>query len=196
MNADLISFETLQAAKETAAYTFWIMIGTWVAGVGTSAAVAVSLYVTITQRWCRLLFNLSEMVIISPLSVVGDPPERGLSFVITNLSSFPVSINNIGLKTVWRPWKETKYWYLDIVPHPFSQGLPTRLDPGEECKLWITLEGKNKDWFEYFSKIIAEAGKKPNHMKIVVSTSFGKSPSFKMPKWLIEKLNGIQASQL
>lgn len=194
MDSDLIALETMIAAKDTADFTFWIMIGTWVAGIATALAVTISLYVTVTQKLVRLRLDATERVIISPLEKFGDISPRGMSFKITNLSNFPVQINQIGLKAVGLPWEEKKYWFLDLGRQQQGDSLPKRIEQGEQCHLWMPLDDRQDDWFEYLSNIISEANSKPRKMRFVVTTSFGKSPSFKFTKQILERLNAVKKS--
>ncbi len=39
MDTNLIAFETLKAAQETAKWTYWMMFATWFAGAATFSAV-------------------------------------------------------------------------------------------------------------------------------------------------------------
>lgn len=47
MDFNTIDFESMLAAKEAAYWSFWTMIGTWIAGLATLSAVIVSLYLSI-----------------------------------------------------------------------------------------------------------------------------------------------------
>ncbi|WP_337026090.1 hypothetical protein [Pantoea eucrina] len=192
MDSDLIALETMLAAKDTADFTFWIVIGTWVAGIATALAVIISLYVTVNQKRVRLRFNMSEKVLLSPLTAFGDSSPRGVYFQITNLSDFPVQINNLGLSCASLPWLQKKYWHLIIKRNQLGDSLPKRIEQGEQCHLWIPLDDGQDDWFEYLSNIISEANCKPREMRLVVTTSFGKSPSFKFPKQILERLDAVK----
>lgn len=194
MAVDYISYETMKAARDTADFTFWIMIGTWVAGIATSFAVILTLYVTVNQKRVRLSCVVGEKIIVSPLHSFGDAESRGISFVITNKSNFPVQINHLGLRCKSYPWQEKKYWFLKIDKHPYGDSIPKKIEQGEQCHLWIPLDEREDDWYKYLSGIIYKAGRKPERMRIVVTTSFGKSPSFKLPKKILESLNTAQAS--
>lgn len=194
MDSDFIALETMLAAKETVVFTFWIMIGTWVAGIATALAVIISLYVTVNQKIVRLRFNVSEREILSPLSPFGDSSPRGVSFQITNLSDFPVQINHLGLQSKSLPWQEKKYWFLRVDGNQNGDTLPKRIEQGEECHLWIPLDNREEDWFEYLSKRISEANCKPEKMRVVVTTSFGRSPRFKFSKQILERLNAAGLS--
>lgn len=189
MSFDYLAYKTLQAAQDTALYTYWIMLGTWLAGVATSAAVIITLYVTYNQKRVRLNFDVAERVVISPLSVVGDTNSKGISFTITNLSTFPVTLSKIGLGNFRFPWQESKYWFLKIDRHPLGNQLPMRLEQGEECHLWIPLDGREDDWYQYLAEIISKADLTPEKMRVLISTTFGRTPRFKFSEQILEKLN-------
>lgn len=189
MSVDYLAYKTMQVAQDTALYTYWIMIGTWLAGVATSAAVIITLYVTYNQKRVRLKFDVAEKVIVSQLSVVGDPNYKGVSFTITNLSTFPVTVSNLGLGNFRFPWQESKYWYLKIDSHPLSNQLPMKLEQGEQCHLWIPLDERRDDWYQYLSGIISKADLTPKKMRVLISTTFGRTSRFKFSKQILEKLN-------
>ncbi|HIE5440267.1 TPA: hypothetical protein ACXNQ3_001380 [Serratia marcescens] len=189
MDSDLIALETMLMAKDTADFTFWIMIGTWVAGIATALAVIISLYVTINQKRVRLRFNVGEREVVSPLIPFGDSNPRGVFFQITNLSNFPVQVNHLGLRCSRLPWQDEKYWFLRIDKHAYGDSLPKRIEQGEQCNLWIPLDGQDNDWYKRTFKVISEANSKPEKMRVVVTTSFGKSPSFKFSKEILKRLN-------
>ncbi|TDX18496.1 hypothetical protein EDF88_0982 [Buttiauxella sp. BIGb0552] len=192
MSVDYLAYETMQAAKETALYTYWIMLGTWLAGIATSAAVIITLYVTYNQKRVRLKFDVAERVVVSPLSVVGDANSTGISFTITNLSSFPVTVSKIGLGNFRFPWQESKYWFLKIDRHPLGNQLLMKIEQGEQCHLWIPLDDREDDWYKYLSEIISKADLTPNKMRVLISTTFGRTPRFKFSKQIQEKLNDAQ----
>ncbi|EPE0659212.1 hypothetical protein ACSFR1_001915 [Escherichia coli] len=194
MAVDYLSYEAMLAAKDTAKYTYWIMIGTWVAGIATSLAVIITLYVTANQKRVKLRFDISEKVMVSALAHLGDSEPKGISFQITNISDIPVLVNKLGLSYKTLPWKKGGYWFLKLDPHPYSDTLPKRLEQGEVCHLWLPLDERNDDWYAYLSNIISKAGKKPEQMRVVVTTSYGKSPSFKFSPQIIEKLKSAQIS--
>ncbi|HCW3074989.1 TPA: hypothetical protein ACI4K1_001985 [Enterobacter roggenkampii] len=194
MAVDYLAYETLLAAKDTASYTYWIMIGTWIAGIATSLAVIITLYVTINQKRVRLLFDISERIMVGGLSHLSGGDPKGVSFQITNVSDIPVLISKLGLSHKTLPWRKAKYWFLKLDPHPFSDPLPKRLEQGEVCSLWLPLDSRDDDWYAYLSEIISKAGKKPHQMRVVVTTSYGKSPRFKFSSQIIDKLNAAQSS--
>ncbi|MGV4260951.1 hypothetical protein [Citrobacter freundii] len=194
MAVDYLSYETLLAAKDTARYTYWIMIGTWIAGIATSLAVIITLYVTINQKRVRLLFNISERIMIGGLSHLSGGDPKGVSFRITNVSDIPVLISQLGLTYKNLPWQKTEYWFLKLDPHPYSDSLPKRLEQGEVCSLWLPLNERDDDWYAYLADIISKAGKKPEQMRVVITTSYGKSPRFKLSPEIIKKLNSAKSS--
>lgn len=66
MDTDLIAFETLIAAQETAKWTYWMMFATWFAGAATFSAVVLTLYIANRKPVPSLKITASN-VIISPL---------------------------------------------------------------------------------------------------------------------------------
>ncbi|EOJ9253605.1 hypothetical protein [Klebsiella michiganensis] len=193
MAVDYLSYETLLAAKDTARYTYWIMIGTWIAGIATSLAVIITLYVTLNQKRVRLRFDISEKIVVGGLShlIGGDP--KGVSIQITNVSDIPVLINKLGLSCKKLPWQEEMYWFLKLDRHPYSDSLPKRLEQGEVCSLWLPLDERDDDWYAYLADIISKAGKQPEQMRVVITTSYGKSPRFKFSPEIVKKLNSAKS---
>lgn len=194
MAVDYLSYETLLAAKDTARYTYWIMIGTWIAGIATSLAVIISLYVTLNQKRVRLRFDISERVMVGGLSHLSGGDPKGVSFQITNVSDFPVLISKLGLCCKTLPWQKEMYWFLKLEPHPYSDSVPKRIEQGEVCSLWLPLDEREDDWYAYLADVISKAGKKPEQMRIVITTSYGKSPRFKLSPEIIKKLNSAKSS--
>lgn len=189
MDVNYIAYETMQATRETALFTYWIMLGTWLAGIATSAAVIITLYVTYNQKRVRLKCEVAERIMFSPLPSIGDVNQRGISFIITNLSTFPVTINKIGLGNFRLPWQKRQYWLLRVDGHACSDKLPIRIEEGEQCHYWISLDDRNEDWYQYLSGIISKAGLTPKKMRILITTSFGRTPRFKFSKQMQESLN-------
>ncbi|HAX9712339.1 hypothetical protein O3T12_18110 [Serratia marcescens] len=194
MNTDIIAFEQLLSAQEVARFTFWIMIGTWVAGVATSLAVMITLYVTYNQKRVRLSCDISEREIVGGLSSFFDDGQndKGISFNITNNSVFPVTLSKVGMSNACFPWQKKKYFFLNIDIHQHSNKLPMKLESGEQCHFWIPLNEKGDEWFEYMAGVISSAGLTPNKMRIVVSTTFGGSPRFKYSNDILRKLNSYK----
>lgn len=185
MDADIIAFESLQAAKDAAHWAFLAMVGTWFAGIATFAAVLVSLHLSRATTKVKLKCNIAERIIITALNNGTNHQEPGIAFQITNLALSPVKITNVG----WSAGKG-KYW-MQQFGHASSERLPKKLDYGEEAFLWVSLKADQEPENEWFRKIAYEFNKKAvniNKIKCAVTTSTGGTINFKPDKKLLEKL--------
>ncbi|HTL99417.1 MAG TPA: hypothetical protein VL181_11505 [Holophagaceae bacterium] len=71
----------------------WNVIGTWVAGLSTLAAVVVALYLAGRSERIRLKVHVGLREIVEG---DGTPSKEHLSFEVTNLSDRPITINAVG----------------------------------------------------------------------------------------------------
>lgn len=71
----------------------WMVIGTWLAGLGTFAAVIVALYLSRRVEKVRLKVcaGLREVILGD-----GSPFQRHLGIGVTNLGERPVTVNSVG----------------------------------------------------------------------------------------------------
>ena len=97
MDTDIIALESLfvakdalTVAKETADWTFWMTIGTWVSGIATFFAVITSLYIA-----CRKPVAHVEASIYVGDYIYDGHTFRGEFYHVTNLGLLPIMVGAI-----------------------------------------------------------------------------------------------------
>lgn len=171
MDTDLIALESLitaqqalLAAQVTARWTFWIMVATWVAGLSTTAAVVVSLY--LANRRPRPIINSSISACI--LQPIGRGMENGIVISVANAGAVPVVVCGI-------EWTfNTKVKMAQFFERTHSDVFPRNLGAGEMASYYLIL--KRDNWAKKFIESISDSGgsidKLAYHVKIGTGQSF------------------------
>ena len=110
----------------------WVAIGTWVAGLGTLAAVIVALYLSRRVEKVRLnvYAGLREIILGD-----GSPFQRHLCIGATNLGERPVIINTVG----WAVGKGKKRRFaMQTVSGPYTQQYPIELAHGKSASFMVS----------------------------------------------------------
>lgn len=181
MDSDWISFQTLltaqdtlQATQETARWTYLMMVATWVAGISTSAAVILSLY--LANRRPRPIINTSISACI--LQPIGWGIERGIVINVANAGAIPVVISGIE----WTFNAKSKIFQTFERTH--SDVIPRNLGPGETASYYLIF--KKNEWAKNFVKSIDECGGNIQKLSFNVKIGTGKSFKRKVDKETIE----------
>lgn len=175
MNTDFVSFETListreavLAAQETARWTFWIMIATWVAGIATTAAVIVSLYLANRKPKPFISSSITSCIIHQ----IGAGLESGLVINVANTGPIPVFVQGI-------EWTfKSKVKIAQFFDRTHSDVFPRKLGTGESASYYLLF--KHDDWAVKFTKDISEHGGKIENLAYNVRTGTGKIFKFKV----------------
>ncbi|MEB7559165.1 hypothetical protein NGC38_21885 [Kluyvera cryocrescens] len=181
MDTNLIAYETLLAAQETAKWTYWMMFATWFTGGATFAAVLVSLYLATHETKVRLKIKVDEKNLIierADISAI----QFGISFEITNLSTRPVTISHIG----WRCGKGN-YW-IQKLGDAESDVLPKKIDYGERCFLWVEISEKRESWYSTIGKQLFGKRLNPEKLRLFISTTTTEPFYAKPSKQIINNL--------
>lgn len=124
MDEKVIALEALKAAQVSAEWAFWSMIGTWVAGFATVAAVITSLYIAKMRPKPRIKGEIT-------LSAMRrDSWQNGVGISIANIGQMPINIASL-------------IWHFDgdmTFMHDFAPGshkLPKKLEHGESAFFFI-----------------------------------------------------------
>lgn len=181
MDSDLIAFETLLSARdallatqETARWTFWIMVATWVAGIATSAAVIVSLYLA-NRKPKPILYSSISACILQP---IGRGMEHGIVINVANAGTVPVQLSGI-------EWTfNSKSKIAQFFEHPHSDVFPRKLGTGESASYYLIL-GKN-DWAKSFIKSIIDDGGNIDKLAYQVKIGTGKNFKYKVDQETIK----------
>lgn len=186
MDSDLIAFETLLsardallAAQETARWTFWIMVATWVAGISTTAAVVVSLYLA-NRKPKPILYSSISGCILQP---IGAGMKHGLVINVANAGSVPVQLSGI-------EWTfDSKNKIVQFFDNTHSDVFPRKLSTGESASYYLIF--KNNDWANSFSKSISDHGGNIDKLAYNVKIGTGKAFKYKVDQ---ETINLIKNS--
>lgn len=181
MDSDWISFESLLtardallAAQETARWTYWIMIATWVAGISTTLAVITSLY--LANRRPRPILNTSISACI--LQPIGGSSEHGVVINVANAGAIPVVVSGI-------EWTfNAKEKIIQTFDRTHSDSFPRTLGIGETASYYLIF--KKNDWAKKFVKSISDCGGSIEKLSFNVKIGTGKSFRHKVDKETIE----------
>lgn len=175
MDADLISYESMIAAQKAAEWAYWSMIGTWLAGFATFAAVITSLCIARMRPKPRIKgeVNLITLRKLGWKKVVG--------IKISNVGPMAVSIVSI----VWQ-FERDKIFLYDFAPE--SQNLPLKLEHGEAGFFFINNDQQSSMGREVKQFILENNGE---IAKLRIAVHLGTMDSFyiKPAKAVLEMIN-------
>lgn len=159
----------------------WNVIGTWLAGIATFAAVVVSL--RLAGKAERVFLKVSAGV---RLLVRGDgtPPERQIEISVTNLADRPVTIDSVG----WAVGKgKNRQYCLQNVSGLHSSQYPIELAHGKRASFLVSLVD-TPDWPREFANNFVQSTEDRyiNTLVAQVHTSIGKTIEAKAERGLIE----------
>lgn len=188
MDFNTVDFESMLAAKEAAYWSFWTMIGTWVAGLATLSAVIVSLY--LSMRAAKI--TVSGVVGLRDLVIPGiSNIQRVLSITILNKGIPTAHIVNIG----WRITagnlferfflKRNKYYHQifqlsDVTPSKW----PAKMDHGETVSIIIKID--EQEWIKKWAELLSLSEIKK--LRFAITNSFGKTNYVKPDDFLINQI--------
>lgn len=181
MDSDWISYESLLtardallAAQETARWTYWIMIATWVAGISTTLAVVTSLY--LANRRPKPIVNTSISACI--LHPIGGGLEHGVVINVANAGAIPVVVSGI-------EWTfNAKEKIIQTFDRTRSDSIPRTLGIGETASYYLIF--KKNDWAKNFVKSISDCEGSIEKLSFNVKIGTGKSFRHKVDKETIK----------
>jgi hypothetical protein len=170
-----------------------ILIGTWLAGVGTTLAAVVALYLAWRDRRVHLLVSANAKVILPP-PIGRDRNERYVGIQVTNIGFRPVQVTGIGWSFGIWPFRV----FLHQIPgdRAISAQVPLSLADSESGSFIIPFSSVDgEDWLES----VSEALHRPRlsrinllTLRVLVWTSHGKEirqrPGQSLKKHLLESL--------
>lgn len=180
MDTDLIAFETLIAAQETAKWTYWMMFATWFAGAATFSAVVLTLYIANRKPVPSLKITASN-VIISPLPGI---TQQGYGITVANIGSSTAVVSSIH----WEFGGKQKV--VQFFEPGVSSPMPKKLEHGESAFFFIELDDFSS-WVKSMKTNIQNAEGSVSKLKIVVNLSTGRSVKCKAEMSLRKALNEI-----
>ena len=123
----------------------WNVIGTWVAGIATLAAVLVALYLARKSEGIRLKVHVGLREVVEG---DGTPPKEHLSFDVTNLGGRPVTINSIGWAIGRR---KNRRFAIQPTSGRFTCEYPKELTYGKQASFMVSF-AHTLNWPENFMK--------------------------------------------
>jgi len=164
----------------------WGVVGTWVASIGTVAAVIFSLWLTLNQRRVKLNVTAGHRNVITP-GMDGMPDICMVH--VTNAGSTPAYIVNIGWE-VGRSKKDRVRMIQTFGVPAFGQ-IPKMLQEGETAQFFVPfeLEGNDQDWIHTFPRYVTSKDSNAiESLKVVVYASVGKPHKVAVEEGLKSKL--------
>ncbi|HBH7067987.1 hypothetical protein [Enterobacter bugandensis] len=177
MDSDLISYEALIAAQETAKWTYKMMFATWFAGGATLAAVIVTLYLANRKPVASITSTSSTSIVAPPegLSMMG------ISLNVANVGIYPAVISSIS-------WECGGKLTLHLLfKASVSDSLPKKLEHGESAMFFIPFNDF-VEWKTQLLEFIEKSGGSLEKLRYIVHLGTGKKVSFKLSKDLMDTL--------
>lgn len=173
---------------------FWEVVGVWVTGFATFAAVIVSLLLARREQ-IQLKVSAGVYLVVGPGSVPNTFPEV-LSIKISNIGGREATIENIAWRR--RPWGHL-YALQTFDPAHGYPGPPAKIDAGSSRNFTLPLSNTEMKWGEWFLKDFV--GRRPRigvHLiRVIAYTPAGVQCSASLDKslkrWLIEKSEQMSA---
>lgn len=162
MEADKISIEMLTAAKASAMWAFWSMIGTWFAGLATFCAVLTSLYLALKKPKSHLTGKVT-------VKRVYDHVYEGhaVIFSVVNLSLHPVVLSRIE----WSFGKKQRI--IQMMREGGTNQLPVKIEHGEVVKYRILLDEGKEQFANRFASRLANEISRVDKLKCWAVLSIG-----------------------
>ncbi|QMV50947.1 hypothetical protein [Ewingella americana] len=161
MESNYIAYEALITAREATFWAFWSMVGTWVAGIMTFAAVCISLIVSFRRPVPRIMGTASPIIIMPNSRLT----RSGIGLNIYNRGSGPVNITSI----IWNFGKNTRLYY---PVDPSGHTIPKKLETGESATFFFWNDESN-GWAENVKNNVLESGGKINKLRLEISVGTG-----------------------
>ena len=159
----------------------WMVVGTWVAGLATFAAVVTSLYFARSAEKVRLRIFVGIRTLIRGDGSFG---EDFVCLNVTNVGERPATITTVGWVVGKR--KKRKH-YIQKLFQPGSQQCPFELKHGENANLMISTAA----WVTDFKKFLDDTSDQSlKTLRAQVFTSVGQTSEIKPEGSLIDLLRG------
>jgi hypothetical protein len=161
----------------------WVAIGTWVAGLGTLAAVIVALYLSRRVEKVRLKVHVGlRLVVLGD----GSPFQRHLGIGVTNLGERPVTINTVG----WAVGKgKQRRFAVQPVYGPYTNQYPIELAHGKSANFMVSFLVV-PEWLKEFATGFVKdlSDKSLKTLVAQIFTSVGQTVEVHPEKELLEEL--------
>ena len=162
MTDNEIAIQALVAAKESASWAFWSMLGAWFSGVATFAAVLASLFIAFRKPKSFVKGKVRLGRIFS-----GEDDFQVLTVTVVNLTLHTVKLSYI----CWVNGKDHEFQQL--FRNAESDKLPIRLEHGDEANYRIILRDEEGCWYNRIAERLLEANLDVKKLKCFVVLSTG-----------------------
>lgn len=179
MDADLISYESMLAAQKAADWAYWSMVATWVSGIATFMAVALSLYLANRRPRAHVTANVAWCFLNN-----GKLNASGIGITVANASDNTIVISSIS----WEMGGDKKL--AQIFEHILSTPMPTKLSGGESAFYFIEV-GDDLGWLKTIVDNIRKSNGNIDKLKLCVGLASGVQKRFRV-KSLSEALKEIE----
>ena len=161
----------------------WMVLGTWVAGLATLAAVIVALYLVRRPEKVRLKTHagLREVILGD-----GSPFQEHLDISVTNLGERSVIINSVG----WAVGKRKKRRYcIQVLSGPHTRQYPIELAHGKSANFMVSFIA-TPNWVKDFATDFVKdlSSKSLDTLVAMVHTSVGQTVEIRPEKTLLDRL--------
>ena len=166
----------------------WNAIGTWVAGVATTAAVIVSLHLARQGDRIQLRVSVGLRLIFAG---DGTPPEEQIGFSVTNLGSRNLTVNSVG----WRVGKGKAARYcIQPLYGVYTPQYPKQLAHGEQIIFLVSLLAL-PTWPKDFATTFVQDLSSDNlsTLRALIHTSVGETVEVKPEEGLLKRLRAAGA---
>lgn len=174
-----MSIETTYFGLTNTDLAFWSMLGTWLASIGTIAAVITSLYLARKNEKVNLLITSNLIFLLTSGREYSDD-DQYIHIEVTNNGNKPITIQNIG----WQMTKDRAF-FVPINPNPINTPLPKMISYGEVVRWAIEVSAVKNIWGP---DLIRDGIKRKDikNWKIVVSLTTGEKFLVKPDQRIIE----------
>ncbi len=164
----------------------WGVIGTWVASIGTVAAVITSLWLASHQNSIKLKVSAGERIMIRPGS---SATPQFCAIYVANIGMRPARITNISWEVGKRKGKK---YLMQTFGFPGYDDVPKNLQEGEQANFMIpfNFNGDETDWIKAFPKYVVgnDDPKLLKTLTLKIHTSVGATYSARAEEGLINSL--------
>lgn len=176
MDEKVIALTMLQAAKDSAEWAYWSMIGTCFSGMATFFAVITSLYIALRDRKAFIGGKVRTAYIITE-----DDDRRIVGVTVVNRSMHAIRIRAI----LWDVGggNELQQFFRNAESDP----LPIRLENGDEANYRIMLDDDDS-WFRRMAVRLKKVDSNPKKLRCIIALSTGEKLRLKVDKRIKEKI--------
>lgn len=173
-----IATQALVAARESANWAFWSMLGAWFSGIATFAAVLASLFIALRKPKSFVKGRVRLARIFS-----GEEDFQVLVVTVVSQSLHSVKLSYI----CWVGGKDHEFQQL--FQNAESDRLPIRLEHGDEANYRIILRDEDGCWFRRIAKRLIEANLNVKKLKCFAVLSTGERCELKIYGRVKEKIS-------